>query len=305
MEQTFESIPVSTNTVIAVTNFNVDMKKAYENTPCIQVEEKKEKTEKTEKRKRNAKNEINLDNYDNGDIIGKSFGSLHEGLISNPSKKTFFRNAVSIVMKIDGKKINFKISSSKQHKRVKFQITGCKSISHAIQAIKKWCEVVQNLGIIEPSSDNLTVIFTTVMVNVNIDLGFNINREKFDKYINDSTEYMSLLETSFGYTGLNIKVPISPENLNDIKSFKISHSAQDDEDEEWVEGQVDYDEFLKLMVAKDREKWVAKKRYGSFLVFYSGKVIFSSFDYSLMKADYNRFMEIIEECKDEIMEARI
>lgn len=300
-EQIFESIPVSTNTVIAVTNFNVDMKKAYENTPCILVEEKKEKSEK---RKRNSKNEINLDNYENGDIIGKSFGNLHEGLISNPSKKTFFRNAVSVVMKVDGKKINFKISSSKQHKRVKFQITGCKSISHAIQAIKRWLEVVKSSDVIEPSSDSLTVIFTTVMVNVNIDLGFNINREKFDKYINDSTEYMSLLETSFGYTGLNIKVPISPENLNDIKSFKISHSV-DDDDEEWVEGQVDYDEFLKLMVIKDREKWVAKKRYGSFLVFYSGKVIFSSFDYSLMKADYNRFMEIIDECKGEIMEARI
>lgn len=310
MDTNFESIPVSTNTIIAVTNFNVDMRKAYENTPFVHIQETTNNEKKIiEKgRRRHTKCEANIKNYKDGDIIGKSFGNLHEGVTKNTSlgKKSFFRNAVSIVMRIDGKKINFKISSSKLNKRVKFQITGCKVMKHAIMAIKNWYTIVKDKDVIEKFSNIISIIFTTVMVNVNIDLGFNINREKFDKYINDKTEYMSLLETSFGYTGLNIKVPIDSLKLNNVKSLKIFLDTALPYDENlWEESIVDYDEFLNLMVQKDREKWIAKKRYGSFLVFYSGKVIFSSFDYSLMKTDYERFMSIIDECKSEITENQV
>lgn len=303
MAISFDDIPVSTNTVIAVSNINATLEKVFKFTPIsvpsatTTTAQAVECKEQSKGRKKSGKTNFDVSLYNNGDIMGKSFGKESVGV--NP-KETFFRNAVSVIMKIDGKIINFKVLSSKQNKRVKFQITGCKVVNHAVEAIKSWLDKVKNLEVLEHSSEAIEVVFTTVMVNVNIDLGFNINRENFDKYINNNTEYMSLLETSFGYTGLNIKVPIEPVKLSKIKSVKIRKNGH-----KWETSKVSYDEFLNIMVPKDRERWTSKKRYGSFLVFYSGKVIFSSFDYSLMKDDYNRFMDIIDECKEDILEKRV
>jgi len=293
MNKNFEDIPTSTNTIIVVCNFNVDMESAYEITPCVIIPITPSQTEKL--KKRTQKKHIDLTKYNDGDIIGKSFGSKYCG-VSSP-KKNFFRNAVSIITKIDGKKINFKISSSKVYNKVKFQITGCKSMIHAVKAIQNWYNIVKDYNIVKSNFDQLILIFTTVMVNINIDLGFNVNREKFDQYINNNTEYMSLLETSFGYTGLNIKVPITPTHLTNIESTKVCLNLNTNQ---WTINNVSYNNFLDIMEVKDRNKWIQKKRYGSFLVFYSGKVIFSSFNHSLMKVDYNKFMKIIQECKSEI-----
>ena len=52
-----------------------------------------------------------------------------------------------------------------------------------------------------------TVNFITVMTNIDFNVGFIVNRENLDKYMNQQTEHNSLLETSFGYTGVNIKFP--------------------------------------------------------------------------------------------------
>ena len=52
------------------------------------------------------------------------------------------------------------------------------------------------------------------MRNIDFGLNFYVDREKLDEYFNTCTDYHSLLETSFGYTGVNIKIPISNVHLN-------------------------------------------------------------------------------------------
>lgn len=293
----FEDIPISTNTIIGTTNFNIDMLKAYDIIPCIEYSS----VDVCNARKRKKKCDICLDNYKNGDIISVDYGNMHKGAPTRHSlrnKKTFFRNAISVVMKVSNKKVNFKITSSKLYKKVKFQITGCRAIQHAVDAIMLWHDKIKDHGLIEPdNNDDIVIIFTTVMVNLNIDFGMEINRESFGKYINDYTDYMSLLETSFGYTGLNIKVPISHELLNSIRPIRIRYNFCDDK---WSQDTVVYSDFISMLPHRDKEKWIQKdkKRYGSFLVFYSGKVIFSSFDYSLMKNDFTKFIKIISDCRD-------
>ena len=54
------------------------------------------------------------------------------------------------------------------------------------------------------------------MTNIDFNIGYIINREELNRYINEHTEYNSLLETSFGYTGVNIKIPVR-QDLSNIK----------------------------------------------------------------------------------------
>ena len=52
---------------------------------------------------------------------------------------------------------------------------------------------------------------------LDFDIGFYVDREKLANYMSTQTEFHSLLETSFGYTGVNIKIPIQ----NDVSDMKI------------------------------------------------------------------------------------
>jgi hypothetical protein len=68
----------------------------------------------------------------------------------------------------------------------------------------KYKITIKQLGV-----DNLTIDdYNELMTNIDFNVGFTINRENLDKYINSNTDYNSLLETSFGYTGVNIKIPM-------------------------------------------------------------------------------------------------
>lgn len=298
----FSDIPVSTTTIIGITNFFLDMAKAYEVTP-LAAETHTQIQNNVRVSRKKLKIFIDLEKFQDGDVLGKSFGALSEGF-SKKNRKTFFRNAATVLMKVNGKKVNFKISSSRALNQTKFQITGCKSVKHAIETINCWYNtyITQHNLLETESPSNCIVIFTTVMVNINIDLGFNINREKLDYFINANTDYMSLLETSFGYTGLNVKAPIHHDCLLQTTSHKVVFNKENNEI--WKSTCVTFADFLNLLPPKDMEKWVAKRRYGSFLIFYSGKVIFSSFNYDLMLNDYNIFMKIIDDCKQIITETR-
>ena len=69
----------------------------------------------------------------------------------------------------------------------------------------------------EDGCDNFEAILVPAMRNIDFSLGFYVNREELDSYINEETEYTSLLETSFGYTGVNIKIPMN----KDIRSLRL------------------------------------------------------------------------------------
>jgi hypothetical protein len=116
-----------------------------------------------------------------------------------------------------------------------------------------------------------------------------------DEHINNYTKYYSLLETSFGYTGVNIKIPL--ENLNEMPITKISYKNA-----QWIEEDFTYNQYFETLDEKEKAKEKAKVRYNTFLVFQSGNVILSSPHKNCMRETYHEFLDIIKSCKDKIEE---
>ena len=95
--------------------------------------------------------------------------------------------------------------------------------------------------------------------------GFIINRENLDKHMNELENFNSLLETSFGYTGVNIKFPLKEQIEMDLP--KLSYDGKN-----WSETIEKYSDYLETLPDVARFKEDAKKRYNTFLVFHSGNV---------------------------------
>lgn len=289
----FEDIEVSTKTIIAVTNLSLNIASLFEKLPITdyQVVPKRRG-----RKKRDAPADPNV-SVPMGSIITLKYQGnlrgvdLKSGKKSKSVKKGYFRNSLTVVMLIDDKIINFKISDNG-----KFQITGCKKDAHAVALIQNFYEIIQT-GCRDcfTLEGDFYAIFMTVMTNIDFSLGFQINRENLDKWVNTKTQYNSLLETSFGYTGVNIKIPFSMPR--DMLLKKISFEG------EWKESRISYNYYLELLGDKERRKEITKSRYNTFLVFHSGNCIFSSLDKNFMEGYYNEFLGLIRSCRPTIEEA--
>jgi hypothetical protein len=291
----FDDIVVSTKTIIAVTNTEINIENVFKELPVTNYII-------VPKKRGRKKKDIVIDPNEgikSGSIITLKYQDELRGIDlkkkpKNKVKKKFFRNALTIVMVIDGKLINFKIS-----KNGKFQITGCKFNTHAEQAVRFTWDYIQHKNGDEPlytiNDENLRIVFFTVMTNIDFNLGFKINRENLDKYINLNTEYNSLLETSFGYTGVNIKIPILSIKDTNLKSITNKSGV-------WEENYIKYTDYLEILNPKDREKELKKRRYNTFLVFHSGNVIMSGMTKEVMKPIFEGFLTIVKKCKDTIEE---
>jgi hypothetical protein len=295
----FDEMDVSTKTIIAVTNINLRIDELFEKLP---ITEYQVVPKRRGRKKRDAPVDPNL-NLASGSIITlKMNGNLRgvdlkAGKKSKSAKKGFFRNSMTVVMLVDGKIINFKISDNG-----KFQITGCKSDEHVVNLIKHFYGIMQATCQDCFSIDgNFYAVFMTVMTNIDFNLGFQIDREKLDKWINTNTRYNSLLETSFGYTGVNIKIPFTMPQ--DFYLKKISYIKGADESVgEWKETRTSYSCYVDMLGEKERRKELAKSRYNTFLVFHSGNCIFSSMNKDFMQNYYNEFIDIIKQCRPTIEE---
>ena len=283
----FSDLTVSTKTVIAMTNLQIDISQFFPYiTTCKYIVMKKKRGRK----KKNKVTDVNKD-IPEGSIIYAQHKDEIKGVSlkkKKKKKKKFFRNALTIIMvlKSGEKKIN-KLINFKISKNGKFQITGCKSLQDAkkvISHIWKLMNKIPNSYIL--SEPHLKVIYHTVMTNVDFNLGFIVHREALDRYINANTEYNSLLETSFGYTGINIKFAInkSLDNL-EIPTFTLV-------DDNWIESST----FYKDIPSKK------KKKYNTFLVFHSGNIIMSGMIEELMEPAFDIFQDIIKNSKNLIEE---
>ena len=143
---------------------------------------------------------------------------------------------------------------------------------------------------------HLEAMFIPAMRNIDFSLGFNVDREKLSRYMSTQTEFHSLLETSFGYTGVNIKIPI----VLDIRSMKIKKLSF--KDNNWFESMTTYDEYMQYISEKEQHKKMNKDRFNTFLVFHSGRVILSSINAEYSKESYYYFLKIIRTCYDVIEE---
>jgi TATA-box binding protein (TBP) (component of TFIID and TFIIIB) len=293
----FDDNKVSTKTIIAVTNLQLNILKVYDCLPVTffnVIPKKRGRKKKTEN--------INIHNaVSDGSIITIKIEDKVRGVDLKKKTRThsrkkvgkFFRNSVTVVMMMFGKTVNFKVS-----RNGKFQMTGCKSDEQAEKCIKYFWKYIKDEKDVYTFSreSNFEVTFIPAMRNIDFDLGFLVDREKLSKHINIMTKYYSMLEASFGYTGCNIKFPLQEELMFlDVKKLT-------QKEDEWIESNVPYTDHLEFITEKEKNKKLTKPRYTTFLIFHSGRCICSGMTEDFMRGPYYDFLEIIRKCFDEIQE---
>jgi len=291
----FDDIKVSTNTFISVTNLTLDLGKLFDFLPITEYIV-------VPRRRGRKKKSDNVDpNIDilPGSIITLKFEDRLRGVDlkkkksqSKKKRAKWFRNSFTVVIVMEDKAINFKVCQNGM-----FQITGCKTDEHAENCVKYIWEYIKNTTDLYTFSrgDKLETLFVPAMRNIDFGLGFLVDREKLAVYMSTQTEFHSLLETSFGYTGVNIKIPVT----EDISTLEVKRLTYNDG---WEEEIVCYTDYLDLLSEKDRVKKLNKERYNTFLVFHSGKIIMSSINSRFARDTYYYFLKIIRTCYDQIEE---
>jgi TATA-box binding protein (TBP) (component of TFIID and TFIIIB) len=222
-------------------------------------------------------------------------GELPKKKQNDPEKKSFFRNSVTIQMKINhGKFVNGKICSNG-----KFQITGCSENRYAYEFIyilyEKMIEISKQIGedIVVIVKNNVfttdfpTAIINVVMKNINFKIGFRIHREKLDEYIRTQTPFYSLFLSDL-HTCVNIKMK-SNHHSEEKLDMVIMRSLKD--------VTIQLIDFSLYSMYYDYNKKLNKDKYHTFLVFYSGSVILSSSGPDTEDV-YNQFMQIIQQNKE-------
>lgn len=287
----FRSIPVRTKTFIVMTNIKIDIAKMYHTLPLTKY------VIVPKRRGRKKKLPVTDPNTDipDGSIISLDLEGVVRGVTLKKKKKNarkgdYFRNSITVVMIIDKKLINFKISGNG-----KFQMTGCKFDEQAERCIQYMWNYIKDRkelytlpSLTKTISHPFRATFIPALRNIDFSLGFFLDRERLDNYINTSTSYRSLLETSIGYTGVNIKILVTKS----IKSLMIKQLifARG----KWLPAKmVPYEYFLNSLKEKEKQKKLEKERYNTFLVFHSGKVIMSSMCTEFAEDTYNEFLELI------------
>ena len=243
-------------------------------------------------RKKKVQEENPNKDIKNGSIIQIKLKDRYKGVLLKKASEDaglFFRNSMTFVMIIDNKIINFKVS-----RNGKFQMTGCKTDDQAENCIKYFWSYIKDYHSIYSFSKgkNLQTYYEPVMYNIDFSLGFQIIRENLDHYINVKTPYTSLLETTAGYTGVNIKMPVKTDysklQIKKIEFIETSTSTS----------YINYEAFMK----KFNPSKIKKTKYNTFLVFQSGKIIMSGKAAVFMEESYYEFIDIIKKCTPFICE---
>ena len=293
----FDDIVVSTKTFIINTNLVIDLKKLFEFLPISDF------VVIPKRRGRKKHKEPYVDpNPDiiNGSIVTLKYENKMRGVDlkakkshTKKRKTKWFRNSFTVVIILDNKPVNFKVCHNGM-----FQITGVKFDKQAEDCVHFiWSFIKDTENIYSFSSgDFLDCIIIPAMRNIDFSLGFNVDREKLARYIARHSDFHSLLETSFGYTGVNIKIPIT----NDIKKLMLKKLSF--KDDEVCESFISYGDYITILPDKDRNKKINKIRYNTFLAFHSGKVIQSGINSEFMRDSYEYFLNIIRGCYEEIVE---
>ena len=285
----FESFQVSTKTFIVYTNLvlkidDIFYKEILPITPFVVVKKRRGRKKKI------AEEDPNKD-LEDGSIIRVQYMRDHQGvLLKAKSSGGYFRNSMTVDIIIDQKRLNFKAT-----RNGKFQITGCKNDSQAERAVMYfWTYIAGRVDVYElREAPRLQVYYDPVMYNIDFSLGFQVIRENLDIFINTMTPYTSFLETTSGYTGVNIKLPVTTP----YKKLKIKCK-------EYLSPNnikttyIGYDSFLEK-VSPGSE---GETKYNTFLVFQSGKVIMSGKAAVFMEEAYYEFLRIINICSHIIRE---
>jgi len=301
----FTNVQVSTMTVIAHTNLIINTDKFYKYMPV---------TDWTiVKKKRGRKKKIQPEDPNKdvpvGSIISLTKKRLVRGVILKPKKKkskTFFRHSVSTVMILEyGKMLNVKVS-----RNGKLQMTGCKTIAHAVDFIKhmyslmieaeEWtgetlftyksnnddlgddaedevvgeCENPQDLVETEPPLNRQETSGLSVIfrcVMKNIDFECGY-RIRRDKLDNYINQHTEFRSIFESSIGTSVNIKLKAADRVDPLMTRLRITAEG----ECIEDSVTYNDFFKTLSAKDQKYEKRKQSYHTFLVFASGSIIMSS-----------------------------
>ena len=287
--KSFDDVGVSTKTIIAISNIIIDLEKLYTYVPITEYNP----IEKKRGRKKRLTIEPIIKILPQGSIILTQRKNEHRGvLLKNKCKdnNTFFLHSVTIVLSLENNKfINIKVSSNG-----KFQITGCKNKTQYIDTILHIFIAMINIETMtgekcykfNNSDSCLKVIFNTVMQNMDFNIGFNISRDKLDKFINCNTQFVSIFEGSIS-TGVNVK--IKSEQVNDAFLTELQYDIVD----KTVNiVKVPYINYFNLLEDKEKKKEGNKEKHHTFLIFASGSIIMSSRGPD-MKRVFNKLINIL------------
>ncbi len=321
MPTSFDDVPISTKTIIIDNNIEINLPHVFKTLPVVSFADTdaapSDTTAVSALSKKKLKKFIANCNLPDGAITSIGYSPANLGA-NEPAYRGIkiknFRNAMTVVMTIDGKDINFKVPYNGR-----IQITGCKEDRYAEECIKHLWTYLYNDPIsqryreAEAAGESVTdlpwlyrfhagderfhAILHVVMSNRNFKLGFTVNRTNLDRYVNtqDNLPWTSLLETTFGYTGVNIKLPCNHQNI-------VMSTLTCAPDGEWTHGTMCYDEYLKTLSPRDYARAIAKSYRNSFLIFRSGSAIMSGIDAEHMESDYYRFTDMIRKIRPRIDE---
>jgi hypothetical protein len=286
----FKDIIPSTKTIIINTNLCIEKSIVVQN-----IHVKELNIEIGVKTKEELEIEVMKSDVKDGDIILVEYADIMKGLKFKRKRnnKKPFRNNMTFVMVNGDNFVNFKVPEIG-----KIQMTGCIYDHQAVECIKYFWDYLRKIPegySFTDSSTTLKCIFRTVMTNIDFGIGFNINREKLNEYFNLYTPYKSLLETSFAYTGVNVKFPY---NIDGLEYDQIEWI-----DDKWVECKLPHPEYLtQITNQKELYREVNRKRRNTFLVFHSGTAIMTGMVQQFMEQHYNEFMNIVTNIRNNIIE---
>lgn len=277
----FSDMVRTTRTVIVDTNISVSISDLFD---VLEISDYDVPVKKKGRKKRGVVDVPVL--LATGSIISVKLGAKYKGPEALRGKAAF-KNSISIVMWMDGKRINFKFS-----KNGRFQITGNNSNECIFECVRlMWTIISSHPSIYTIDGLRMKATIWTSMENFKTDLGFRLDRQSLNTYVNMNTEHVSVFETSSGSASVNIKMPLE---FDDIELTTIEENA----DGSWSNGAVMYNEFVKNAIGKLTKK---TGRYVSFLVFHTGQVIMTSMSQSIMRPYFDEFMRIISDCKEIII----
>ena len=316
----FEEIDVSTKTIVGMSNLRIDLDKFFTYMPITDY--------KPKERKRGRKRKIDIQQITHtsvpyGSIITLEKSNLKRGIKlkqnkKNKNRKTFL-HTVSVSMFLENEKdINIKVYSNG-----KFHVTGCKTDDHFIRAIVQIYNLMklteewtgEKIFTMEKDKffDNdtqLCCMFYVAMKNMDFYIGFDIDREKLDRFIHDNTNYNSIFIDGDLSTSVNVKVKYDLSVLPDLTKFAyISGNADPDATENPLNIQQELIQqlsFYDLLDAKERKKMLKKDKFHTFLIFSSGSIIMSSGSHdSIVKKVFNEFIDLLIQNKQDIEEHSI
>jgi TATA-box binding protein (TBP) (component of TFIID and TFIIIB) len=218
-------------------------------------------------------------------------------LVVVPVKKPrYFRNSLTtVVQTADNLRANIKICQNGV-----LQMTGCKTTSHAIAIVQHLCQyfesILSNFGLRD--GRQYVVAFIPSMRNIDFSLGFNVDREKLAYMVTQYESFYCLLETSFGYTGVNIKSP----TLDDLSTVDTLTMTRDLAKKTFTVDPSLYNTYLDAQPPKIQKKKLNKARYNTFLVFHSGKTIMSGMTSATMTKTFYEFIDVVCENVDFVKE---